>query len=279
MQNRETVYQALVSGISDLLIRMNLDGTYLDFFPGSAVKLYAPNSSQVRANIYDVLPFERARERMFYIHKALDFAGITLQDVVNKPFWQAHWWQISPETQQQLQQAIANAAQGEFIRYEVDVQGVGGRVVTIDFSLRPIFDESGQVKLLIPEGRDISDRKQAEIQLQKQAQFLDSIYQGVEQAIFVVETSDNGEFHYVSFNPTYEQLTGLSHLKHKGKTPQEALSTAAANIITQCYLACLAAQKSISYEDRRRSQAESRTTQSSCYQHTRIYLHCYFPPR
>jgi PAS domain S-box-containing protein len=100
---------------------------------------------------------------------ALDFGGIRREDIINRPFWEARWWTISPETQTQLKAAIAQAAQGEFVRYEVDVLGVD-RVATIDFSLRPMLNESGQVKLLIPEGRDISDRKQAEADLQQSQQ-------------------------------------------------------------------------------------------------------------
>jgi PAS domain S-box-containing protein len=98
---------------------------------------------------------------------ALDFGGLTHTDVIGKPFWEAHWWQISPQTQAQLQGAIAQAAQGNFIRYEVDVWGKDHRVLTIDFSLRPILNDEGQVILLIPEGRDISERKQAEQALQE----------------------------------------------------------------------------------------------------------------
>lgn len=91
---------------------------------------------------------------------ALSFAGLKLEDVVNRPFWETHWWTISPQTQEQLKQAIVRAAQGEFIRYEVDVIGANNRVATIDFSLRPLQNEIGQVILLIPEGRDITQRKQ-----------------------------------------------------------------------------------------------------------------------
>ncbi|MCF2150826.1 PAS domain-containing protein [Desmonostoc muscorum LEGE 12446] len=96
---------------------------------------------------------------------ALSFAGLKLEDVINLPFWEAHWWTISPQTQEQLKQAIARAAQGEFIRYEVDVIGANNRVATIDFSLRPLQNEIGQVVLLIPEGRDITERKQTELAL------------------------------------------------------------------------------------------------------------------
>ncbi|MBW4660174.1 MAG: MEKHLA domain-containing protein [Drouetiella hepatica Uher 2000/2452] len=96
---------------------------------------------------------------------ALEFAGLMPEDVVGRPFWEIRWWTISAATQAQLQDAIAQAATGQFIRYEVDVLGIGDTVITIDFSLKPIRDEAGQVVLLIPEGRDISDRKRTEAAL------------------------------------------------------------------------------------------------------------------
>jgi PAS domain S-box-containing protein len=103
---------------------------------------------------------------------ALNFGGIQLDDVINRPFWETYWWTISPATQNQLKQAIARAAQGEFIRYEVDVFGAGNQIATIDFSLRPFQNELGQVVMLIAEGRNITAAKRSEI-----------IYQQVEQAL------------------------------------------------------------------------------------------------
>ncbi|WP_228057991.1 PAS domain-containing protein [Nostoc sp. LEGE 12447] len=96
---------------------------------------------------------------------ALSFGGLQLEDVIDRPFWEAHWWTISPQTQEELKQAIAHAAKGKFVRYEVDVLGANERVATIDFSLRPLQDETGKVVLLIPEGRDITERKQTELVL------------------------------------------------------------------------------------------------------------------
>jgi PAS domain S-box-containing protein len=98
---------------------------------------------------------------------ALDFAGLTCEEAINRPFWEVRWWTLSQETQQQLQDAIAQAAQGEFVRYEVEVLGVGEITTIIDFSLKPVRDESGQVVLLIPEGRDISDIKRNEQRLRE----------------------------------------------------------------------------------------------------------------
>lgn len=119
---------------------------------------------------------------------ALDFGGFTRSQVINRPFWEARWWTISTKTQEQLKAAIARAAQGEFVRYEVDVLGEGDRVATIDFSLRPIFDDAGRVKLLIPEGRDISDRKLAELELIRSRDEREAIFNESTDAIFLVDS-------------------------------------------------------------------------------------------
>ncbi len=104
---------------------------------------------------------------------ALDFGGLKREDVVGLPFWETYWWGISKKAQIQLQQAIAQARRGEFIRYEVEVWGKDQAVTPIDFSLRPLRDEAGEVILLIPEGRDISEQKRAESALQQLNQELE----------------------------------------------------------------------------------------------------------
>lgn len=99
---------------------------------------------------------------------ALDFGGVQLTSIVGRPFWESIWWTISREIPEQLQDAIARAAGGEFVRYEVDVLGADRRVATIDFSIKPVKDETGKVVLLISEGRDITERKLAELELKRQ---------------------------------------------------------------------------------------------------------------
>jgi PAS domain S-box-containing protein len=92
----------------------------------------------------------------------LDFGEVKLETIINRPFWEAPWWTISAATQAQLKTAIAQAAAGEFVRYEVEVLGAHDAVATIDFSLKPLKDETGAVILLLSEGRDISDRQRIE---------------------------------------------------------------------------------------------------------------------
>ncbi|MGG6297805.1 PAS domain S-box protein [Leptolyngbya sp. AN02str] len=98
---------------------------------------------------------------------ALDFGALAQHEVVHKLLWKIRWWSLSTETQAQLKVAVARAAAGEFVRYEVDILGAGDRVVTLDFSLKPLRDDQGKVWLLILEGRDISNRKHIEAALQE----------------------------------------------------------------------------------------------------------------
>lgn len=136
---------------------------------------------------------------------ALDFGGITEADVVNKPFWQAHWWCISPETQTQLKQAIARASEGEFVRYPVAVQGANKKVITIDFSLRPVKNEAGEVILLIPEGRDISEQ----IKIEKALAKSQARYRGIveDQTELICRYLSDGTVLYV--NDAYCRYFGL----------------------------------------------------------------------
>lgn len=155
---------------------------------------------------------------------ALDFGGLQLSDVVGKPFWECHWWVISPITQTQLQAAITQAVQGQFIRYEVDVLGESDRTATIDFSIKPIFDASSQVEYLIVEGRDISDRKLAQEALLQAEQKYRSIFENALEGIF--QSTADGR--YISANRALAQIYGYD-------SPEELMATIT-NIPEQLYV-------------------------------------------
>ena len=98
---------------------------------------------------------------------ALDFAGLQQKHVVGRALWETRPWMISKETQNKLKEAVAIAATGEFVRFEVDVLSASNTVAHIDFSLKPIKDETGIVLQLITEGRDITELKLAQAALKQ----------------------------------------------------------------------------------------------------------------
>jgi PAS domain S-box-containing protein len=148
---------------------------------------------------------------------ALDFAGLQLGDIAGRPFWEARWWSLCAQTQERLKAAIASAASGEFVRYEVDVLGAGDRVVTIDFSIKPVKDEMGQVVLLIPEGRDISDKKQAEKALRDSEQRFRATF--AQAAVGIAHVDLDGKF--LRSNQKFCALVGYTQAEMLAKTLQD----------------------------------------------------------
>jgi PAS domain S-box-containing protein len=72
--------------------------------------------------------------------------------------------------------------------------------------------------------KNISDRKLAETQLRQQEEFLQSIYDGTEQAIFVIDITPEKEFRYAGFNPVSEKYAGVTNEQIQGKTAVEAFA-------------------------------------------------------
>jgi len=88
---------------------------------------------------------------------ALEFGGVDRADVVGLSLWETEWFAYDSEVQAIAKQAVERAADGEFVRRNVEVRGADGTEV-IDFSLRPVTDAQDRVTLLVPEGRLITDR-------------------------------------------------------------------------------------------------------------------------
>ncbi len=93
---------------------------------------------------------------------ALEFVRATREEVVGRQFWDTPWWSHSAEERERLRRAVAAAALGETVRFETQHTSALGNVHEVDFSLKPVKAESGEVVLLLPEGHDISELKRAQ---------------------------------------------------------------------------------------------------------------------
>jgi PAS domain S-box-containing protein len=111
------------------------------------------------------------------------------------------------------------------------------------------FNADGQVIRLYGTTQDVTERVQTEKALQEKEQFLRSIYNGVEQAIFVVDVLEDGDFKLVGFNPACERFTNMRSAEIQGKSLEQIFPSEVAASIRQCYQACQEAGKVITYEE------------------------------
>jgi two-component system sensor kinase FixL len=94
--------------------------------------------------------------------KSLDFSGLQRDSVIGCYLWDAPWWSHSPKLQQRLRDAIMSAAKGASVQFEATCPRPNGDMATVDFSLRPITDNTGEVVFLVAESHDITEQKMAE---------------------------------------------------------------------------------------------------------------------
>ena len=99
--------------------------------------------------------------------KALEYFSDLESDVLGKLFWETPWWTHSKEEQNKLRNAIRIACKGEFVRFETSHLNSNGELRVMDFSINPVIDDLDNVICLIPEGRDITELKEAEDSLRQ----------------------------------------------------------------------------------------------------------------
>jgi PAS domain S-box-containing protein len=89
-------------------------------------------------------------------HTALQAGQLVAADVVGRPFWETGWWPVVER--ERLKAKIAEAAGGVLVRRDVELEGIGGRSIWVDISLKPVQDSfTGEVRQIIVEWRDVTE--------------------------------------------------------------------------------------------------------------------------
>ncbi|AFY83594.1 PAS domain S-box protein [Oscillatoria acuminata] len=97
---------------------------------------------------------------------------------------------------------------------------------------------------------DVTEQIRAEASLKESEQFLRSIYEGVETAIFIVDVLTDGTFRYFDSNPTHERIWQISAEEMSGITPEQLLHQAVADEVMQRYQHCIETRERITYEEK-----------------------------
>jgi PAS domain S-box-containing protein len=90
---------------------------------------------------------------------SLEFIGKTRDEVMGLAFWQTPWFTYTPGAPEVVRDGVMRAARGESVHYEAMIVRHTGETRTFDISLHPIRNQRGEVMFVVPEGRDISDRR------------------------------------------------------------------------------------------------------------------------
>lgn len=148
---------------------------------------------------------------------SLTFVGQPREAVIGRPFWEVPWWR-DDDVRDRLRQAVREAAAGRLVRFEVAQRTGGGEFRHIDFSLKPVFDGDGKVRMLIPEGRDITSLKAAEEEARLSERRFAMAFHASPDYITISDI-DSGEI--VDANEAFERITGWTRAEAVGRHSTE----------------------------------------------------------
>ena len=92
---------------------------------------------------------------------SLEVMHLSADDVVGRLFWETEWFSRSAGASERVHAAVEQAAAGEFVRLELNLPAAGEGFRTVDITIKPIRDDAGEVTMLLPEGRDVTDLRLA----------------------------------------------------------------------------------------------------------------------
>ncbi|MDB5684998.1 MAG: hybrid sensor histidine kinase/response regulator [Sphingomonas bacterium] len=106
---------------------------------------------------------------------SLNGIGADRSEVVGRPFWRTPWFTETPGMAALVRGAVRRVAAGETIRHEIMIKlPIGWR--SFDFGMRPVRNEADEIVSIVPEGVDVTERRQAEDAL-RQSQKLEAMGQ------------------------------------------------------------------------------------------------------
>ncbi|MGF1479054.1 MAG: PAS domain S-box protein [Cyanophyceae cyanobacterium] len=124
-----------------------------------------------------------------------------------------------------------------------------GALVYCEWYNSALHDEAGEVVSILSLVQNATVRHQAESRLHEREQFLRSIYNGVEQAIFVVDVTPARNFRYADWNPAAAGAIGKRAAEIADKTFEEVLEPKLAALARDRFTSCLRSGNTLVQED------------------------------
>jgi PAS domain S-box-containing protein len=151
-------------------------------------------------------------EIVFVNNTPLKVIGRSLDEVRGMKFYDVEWWTYSGATQDLIREDVKRCASKEMVYREVQVWTLSG-MIWIDFSIHPVIGEDGNVLYLIPEGRDVTERKKVEDALAKSEERYREVVE--DQTEFICRFKPDGTLTFV--NDAYCRYFGLKREECIGK--------------------------------------------------------------
>ncbi|MGM0380092.1 MAG: PAS domain-containing protein, partial [Bacillota bacterium] len=133
---------------------------------------------------------------------------------------------------------------------EVRYKHKSGKTVWIRCRGLAIRDKEGKAIRVLGAHTDITKLKEAQKEISELSEEYEKVFNGTQDAMFLMEVLKDGEFKYIRNNETHQNKTGISLSQIRNKTPQDLLGKELGDIVSKNYKKCLDKKESVTYEEK-----------------------------
>lgn len=113
---------------------------------------------------------------------ARDFLNIQAKEIQGKYFWEIPWWDSSPSFEGVIKSHFQQAVEGEIINHEHEIFSATQDRLVMEITLKPLLDEQGNPILLVYEAHNVTQRIEAEKNLQESKDAIAILYRSESEA-------------------------------------------------------------------------------------------------
>jgi len=185
----------------------------------------------------EVQEWNPAAERIF---------GYQRQEAIGRPFG----FLVPKPIRQEISQLLDEISQQQPSHHLINENITkDGKTITCEWYNVPLIASDGEIVGSASLALDISERKQAEAKLQEREEFLRSIFDGVQQEIFVVNVTETGDLQFGGWNWYSDQMIGMKSADAVGKTPEDVFGIELGTQVRQQFSQCLKLRSKVTYEE------------------------------
>ncbi|MGB3654655.1 MAG: PAS domain-containing protein [Rivularia sp. (in: cyanobacteria)] len=148
---------------------------------------------------------------------ALKFYNFKKEDIRGKPLWEVFSQVINFKNQQELQNAVAQAALGNSVKLDIELLQTKDTVITCDFLFTPVTDQKGKISVIVAEINQKNQVDGAKFELQKQ--LLQTCFDNASIGLAIVDD----KWRHIVINKTLADINGKLPQEQIGKSVRETL--------------------------------------------------------
>lgn len=143
---------------------------------------------------------------------ALEYVDADMAAIAGEKFWNTPWFAGNERAGERIREWMDRARSGEYVEFELDHTDAVGEPLIVEGIFRPVTDEDGRVTSFLISGRDVTDRKQRERELEVRTTAINEAPVGV---LMTDPTEADNPIVYV--NDAFTNLTGYSREEILGR--------------------------------------------------------------